>query len=185
MAEAERHPLVVTDSSALIALCGIGHVPLLEDLFERTIVPVEVWQELADKVDAPEPGLILPLRGLNVLPPRGPAPAEASTLGSGERSAIAIALEHPGAWLLVEELRARKIARRLGLDVRGTLAVLVEAKRRGLVPAIGPLVERLTANGVWLGPALIAVRRVVLASWMPVVFSGVARDLSPRRQRAS
>jgi predicted nucleic acid-binding protein len=77
-------------------------------------------------------------------------------LGSGERSAIAIALEHPGAWLLVDELRARKIAGRLGLDVRGTLAVLVEAKRRGLVPAIGPLIERLSANGMWLGPALIA-----------------------------
>lgn len=156
MAEAERHPLVVADSSALIALCGIGHVRLLEDIFERTIVPVEVWQEVAGKGDPPEAGLILPLRGLNVLPPRGPAPVDASTLGPGERSAITIALEHPGAWLLVDELRARKIAGRLSLDVRGTLAVLVEAKRRGLVRAVGPLVERLRANGIWLGSAVIA-----------------------------
>ncbi len=153
---AGRYPLVVADSSPLISLCGIGQLRLLEELFERTIVPVDVWQELADKPDAPEPRRLLLLRGLNVLPPRGTPPGEASLLGSGERSAIALALEQPGAWLLVDEMRARKVAARLGLEVRGTLGVLVEAKRRGLVDVVAPLVDRLLANGVWLDPTTIA-----------------------------
>jgi hypothetical protein len=153
---ARRNPLVVVDSSPVISLCSIGQLPLLAKLFERIIVPLDVWQELADRSEAPEPQALSLLREVNVLAPRGPAPHEAFLLGAGERSAISLALEYPDAWLLVDEVRARKVAARVGLVARGTLAVLVEAKRRALVAAIAPLLEQLVATGTRLGPAVIA-----------------------------
>jgi predicted nucleic acid-binding protein len=47
------------------------------------------------------------------------------------------------------------VARKLGLHVVGTLGVLVEAKRQGLIPAVRPLVERLTEQGFRLSTAVI------------------------------
>jgi predicted nucleic acid-binding protein len=43
----------------------------------------------------------------------------------------------------MDELRGRAAARSLGLPVMGTLGVLLEAKRRGLIPAIKPELDRL------------------------------------------
>ena len=43
------------------------------------------------------------------------------------------------------------MARRLGLNYIGLLAVLVQAKHAGLIRAVGPLVERLRSEaGFWI-----------------------------------
>jgi uncharacterized protein len=51
-------------------------------------------------------------------------------LHEGEREAIALAKER-GAQLLVDEIRARRVAIEWGIDVIGTLRILAEAKRLG------------------------------------------------------
>jgi predicted nucleic acid-binding protein len=39
--------------------------------------------------------------------------------------------------------------------VRGTLVILIEAKRVGAVPAVRPLVERMLTNGCRFAPGLV------------------------------
>lgn len=53
-------------------------------------------------------------------------------LGAGERAAIALAEEMGADLLLVDDAKARREARRRGLSVTGTLAVLAAAAERGL-----------------------------------------------------
>ncbi len=50
--------------------------------------------------------------------------------------------------LLLE--RGREIAIARGLAVLGILRLLAEAKQRGLIPAVRPLVEALLAIGYWI-----------------------------------
>ena len=45
-------------------------------------------------------------------------------------------------------------ARRLGLRVTGVLGVLIEAKHRGLVTAVRPILDALGSAGFWLGEPL-------------------------------
>lgn len=147
-------PFAVTNTTPIISLVGIGQLGLLDDLFERVVVPLAVWTELADKAGAPETQELAARRSIMVLPtPSGPP--ETANLHAGERAAIAFALSRPGAWVLLDERGARETARRLGLHVRGTLGILVEAKRRGLIAEVSPLIEQMVQNGCWLGQPLI------------------------------
>lgn len=41
-----------------------------------------------------------------------------------------------------------------GLKVVGTLGVLVLAKRRGLLPAVGPVMDRMVDLGMFVAPHL-------------------------------
>ena len=69
----------------------------------------------------------------------------ASTLGLGEREALALAT--PNILLLLDDGRARRFGRLLGLRMTGTVVVLARATREGLVPRLAPLLDRLDALG--------------------------------------
>ena len=77
-----------------------------------------------------------------------------SELDAGEAAAIALAVEEGADLILVDERKGRKIAARLGLSVRGTLGVLVEAKRRGHVALVGPVIASLVAAGFRVSDAV-------------------------------
>jgi uncharacterized protein len=68
-------------------------------------------------------------------------------LGAGETEVLCLGLELHGAWLILDDARARAVARGLGLRMLGTAAALVEAKRAGLIPQVRPLLEALLAKG--------------------------------------
>jgi len=75
--------------------------------------------------------------------------------GPGECAAIARALQI-GAGLLADDQAARQCASELGIQVVGTLGVLILAKRAGHLDAIRPLVERLRAGGQRLSHAAVS-----------------------------
>jgi len=66
----------------------------------------------------------------------------------GEAGAIALAQAHPGAILLLDDAKARRVAESLGLPRIGTLGVLRKAKHAGLLDAIAPLIGKLESNGI-------------------------------------
>jgi predicted nucleic acid-binding protein len=148
---------IVADSSPLIALARINRLDLLEQLFGQIIIPPTVVHELTLKgrrkkgVAALRAAPWIVVRDLTSAHSLGIVSA---TLDAGERAAIALAHEqgHP---LLVDELAGRREADRLGLEVYGTLAVLLEAKVKGLIPAVKPLLDALQGEDFWLSPTLI------------------------------
>jgi uncharacterized protein len=74
-------------------------------------------------------------------------------LGAGESEAIALASEKEMS-VLLDDRRARLLARRLGLPIIGTVAVLVRARRAGLLTAVAPVLEDLERNGFFLSQEL-------------------------------
>jgi hypothetical protein len=65
---------------------------------------------------------------------------------------MALALEHPSRVVLLDDLLARRTAAAAGLQVWGTLRVLLEGKGRGLVADVAPLIDRLAEAGLWISP---------------------------------
>ncbi|MGZ3414718.1 MAG: DUF3368 domain-containing protein, partial [Isosphaeraceae bacterium] len=57
-------------------------------------------------------------------------------LGAGEAEATALSVERLAARLILDDKKARRVARQLDLPVTGTLAVLLNAKERGIIPKV-------------------------------------------------
>jgi predicted nucleic acid-binding protein len=68
--------VAVTNTTPLIALAGIEQLALLDRLFDRIVVPIEVWTELTAIPDATEPAALLALERVTFAP-APPAPPEA------------------------------------------------------------------------------------------------------------
>lgn len=71
----------------------------------------------------------------------------AATLGTGEREVLSLALETSGALVLIDDGRARRIGRRLGIRMTGTVGVLVRATREGHISLLTPILDQLAELG--------------------------------------
>jgi predicted nucleic acid-binding protein len=58
--------------------------------------------------------------------------------------------EEQGTRFFVDDWKARDVATRFGIKVFGSLGVLAEAKRRGLIAEVRPIIEELLAIGYWM-----------------------------------
>ena len=142
---------VVSNSSPLVALAEIEHLPLLAELFESILIPPAVAAEIAPTISTHPTWLRVeslkaPIRQDVIRP----------ALGRGEREALSLAAELAAEWLIVDDLAARRIARELHLRVTGTLGVLLAAKRRGVIPFLRPPLDRLLEKSFFLSPQLYA-----------------------------
>lgn len=108
--------------------------------------------------DVPQPGNYAWIQ--IVEPQVVPSEWLALDLGAGELAAMALALENPGHILLVDDALARRISQAAGLQVWGTLKILLEAKTQGLIESINPLIKRLRDAGMWISDD---IRQRVLA----------------------
>jgi len=77
-----------------------------------------------------------------------------TVIDEGEAEAIALALER-GNLLIIDVLKGRKVARRLGLKIIGTLGLLKAMKLRGIIREVTPFIERLKEKGFYLSKDLI------------------------------
>lgn len=160
MTEALPANIVVADASPIILLGGIGRLELLRDLYARVAIPPAVRREAAargeTKAGAAE---VAASAWLETVPVRDPGRAAAlcaeRSLGLGEGEAIRLALELKAPETLIDERRARREAERLGLEVTGTLGVLIDAQRRGLVADARPLVERVARLSGRVAPRVL------------------------------
>ena len=77
-------------------------------------------------------------------------------LGPGEAEAIALAEQADTRFLLIDDARGRRMARARGIPVVGVAGVLLVAKSRGELAAVGPVLDRLSDGGYRLSPRLVA-----------------------------
>ena len=141
--------VVVSNSSPLIAFADIDQLNLLPAIFDSLLIPPAVAAEIAPSIpDLPEwlhvqrlkqaiPGLVL-----------------RRSLGTGEREALALAIEARAERILLDDLPARVIARTLKLLVIGTVGVLLVAKRRSLIPRVRPSLDALVSTSFFISPDL-------------------------------
>jgi predicted nucleic acid-binding protein len=64
-------------------------------------------------------------------------------IDKGEASAIALAMETPDCTIIIDDYKARKIAERLGLELTGTIGVIVKAKLKGIIPSVVPYLNKI------------------------------------------
>lgn len=139
---------IVCDTSPMIALAQSGRLALLRQIFAEILVPPAGVGEIRPSLPAPPSRLVQ-----RALCRPMPAVVVAAALDPGETAVIA--LEHPGAAVVLAELAARHLARGLGIPVTGTLGILLLATRRGVPATVRPEIESLIDFGCSAGSKII------------------------------
>jgi predicted nucleic acid-binding protein len=157
-------PKVISNTSPLLYLHRIGAINWLPKLFDEVWTPEAVKNELVTGrsrgYDVPNPADLIWL--LIVNPKSMPSEWLALDLGAGEISTMALALENPKHIILLDDMPARRSAQAAGLQVWGTLKVLLEAKSHGLTDKVEPFVTSLNDAGMWIS-ADVKQRILILA----------------------
>jgi uncharacterized protein len=140
--------VVVSDASPLRALHHLHLLSLCRDLYGTVIVPTAVQRELRQATThCPAWEIVdIPWFEIKTTLAERAALGVPADLDDGEAEAIALALELHGDLLLMDERKGTAAARKLGLATIGVFGVLLEAKRKNLIEAILPPVDRLIAE---------------------------------------
>jgi hypothetical protein len=144
---------LVSNTGPVIALALIDRLDILQSLFESVIISEDVHKELIEGGSSGR-GLLCYQKAswIQVHPLVSPAdPLLTTVLDRGEASVIQLALETKVDYVLIDERKARKIARDIyGLSVIGTARILVEAKRKGILNGVGDVLRQLKEAGYWI-----------------------------------
>ena len=139
--------LTISDSSCIIALDAIGYLGILERLYTEVYVPQAVVEECGSALPAwfqvrslQNQALVQVLR---------------LDLGAGEAEAIALSVECTSRRLILDDKKARRIARQLNQPVTGTLAVMLRAKEHGVLSCVRDVIDALVTVNFHVSDSLV------------------------------
>jgi predicted nucleic acid-binding protein len=142
----------VVNASPLIFLARAGLLDFLQLVAETLMVPTSVLMEIQRR--GPTDITAQALRNMTwivcIEDPPIPRLIQAWNLGEGESAVLAWAYTNPGTEAIIDDLAGRRCAAALAIPVRGTLGLILTAKRRGRIPQARPVLERLRQAGMYL-----------------------------------
>ncbi|HRN92232.1 MAG TPA: DUF3368 domain-containing protein [Ferruginibacter sp.] len=129
------HKTIISDTSCLIVLSKIGELELLHKLYGKIYTTNEIASEYGETL--PEWIEVVKVKD------KYSQQLLEMQIDRGESSAIALALEIPGSTIILDDIKARKIAEKLGLNFTGTIGVIIRAKLIGLITSIRPIFDKM------------------------------------------
>jgi len=148
--------LVIANSSSLIALAKCNGIKFLDILFTKVKVPEAVYIEICNTEKNPETEILkgflsdkVVKEDINKYLIRG------VNLGRGELEAIALYKILNADFLLIDDKKARKIARLNNVKVIGSLGVILKAKEKEIIQQVKPYIESLLKSNIRISKELI------------------------------
>jgi uncharacterized protein len=145
---------VISNTTPMQYLHQAGLLTILPALVGPVLIPPAVDAELAVGrslgLDLPDPAQLgwltirTPTRASSISLPLG--------LDAGEAEVLALALECTDAVVILDDALARRAAQSLGLRLTGTVGLLLDAKRAGLITTVAPVLDTLHSLRFRLSP---------------------------------
>ena len=127
--------IVISDTSTLILFHKIDEFSLLEKVYGELVTTPEIAEEFGEKL----PDWIK----IQQVTDKKYQRFLETQVDYGEASAIALASDLDDVMLLLDDLKARKLAERLNFRITGALGVIHKAKQMSIIPKIKPLIDKL------------------------------------------
>jgi len=127
--------IIISDTSTLILFHKIDEFSLLHKVYGELITTPEVVEEFGEDL----PGWIK----IQAVSDKKYQDFLETQVYYGEASAIALASEFDDVLLLLDDLKARKLAILLKFKVTGTLGVINRAKHMSIIEKVKPLIDKL------------------------------------------
>ena len=127
--------IIISDTSTLILFHKIEHLNLLEKVYGQLITTPEIADEFGEEL----PKWIK----IHSVTDKKYQEFLETQVDLGEASAIALAIELDDTLLLLDDLKARKLATRLNLRITGTLGIIHKAKQMSVIDKVKPYIDLL------------------------------------------
>lgn len=127
--------IVISDTSTLILLHKINELDLLQKVYGEIFTTPEIASEFGEKL----PDWIV----LQSVKDKKYQKFLETQVDLGEASALALAAEFDDVLLLLDDLKARKLAAQLMFKTTGTLGIIHKAKQLSFIPKVKPLIDKL------------------------------------------
>jgi len=143
---------IVSNTSPLIILKKSEAIFILDALFDSVLIPKSVQRELFKK----EKEFFSSFKILRFTEPEDYNLAKALKLivDEGEAEVVALALEL-NLPVLIDDIKGRRIAEKLGLKFIGSLGLLKIAKKRGIVSEVKPFIQKFLDRGYYFDEKLV------------------------------
>lgn len=133
--------IVVSNATPLIYLGKLGQLGRLFQLYNKVYIPQEVYTEVVinglrlGAQEAPTVDFLVKEALLTMLPTTysDPLPDWAAPIDRGELAVILLAQQKAACLALIDNLHARRAARKAGVPVKGTIGLLLDAFRQQYV----------------------------------------------------
>lgn len=153
----------VVNTSPLIVLSRLARLDLL--LEPRPDIEVSIPRAVFDEVMCGEPDdpavLLVPLAvsdWLRVVPtPAAHVSIRAGRLDPGEIAVLSVALAHPGWEVVLDDHAARREAARLGISCIGTVGLILNGHKLGIVPSVRDALRTLRDAGMYISDELFGL----------------------------
>ena len=129
------HKVVIADTSCFILLIKIGELSLLSKVYSSVYTTPEVASEFGQEL----PSWII----IQNVKDKNRFLSLEKELDRGEASAIALSYEIDDAILVLDDMGARKVARRLNISFTGTFGLMAKARKNGIIHSVKPLLEKV------------------------------------------
>jgi uncharacterized protein len=142
--------IVVSDTTVLSNLLHIEKLHLLQDVFKIVVVPKQVLIEIEKVTDFKGKLQSVPFITIVDFESSVAALEQNTELDDGEKAAIGYAYFNHADLLIIDEIKGRKAAVGLGLQIIGTIGILITAKRLGFIDEVKSYLDQLRLKGFWL-----------------------------------
>ena len=138
---------VITDTTTLILFQKINEFDLLYKVYGELITTPEIANEFGEEL--PE--------WIKIQSASDKKYQEflLTQVDNGEASAIALASEFDDVLLILDDLKARKLATRLKFKVTGTLGVIHKAKQMAIIEKVRPMLDKLMLTDFRIADTII------------------------------
>lgn len=160
----------VVNASPLIVLARIRQEALLLSLAEQVVVPRAVAVEIEAGPSQDEARQALDSGRFTIVDTPPPPPELlAWDLGSGETAVLSLAMTEKKWTAILDDAAARRCAHGFSVSLKGTLAVVLLARQRDLVPSAAGVMQALIGVGFRIDKDLLikTLAQTVGESWPP------------------
>lgn len=138
--------IVITDTSCLIILEKIEHLTILKQLFNKIYITPEIASEYSQEL----PAWIITEKSDTKL-----YQSLSEIVDSGEASAMALAMKKENVLLILDDSKARKLAKQLELNYTGTLGIIVKAAKQGILENVETILKMIQETNFHITDQLI------------------------------
>lgn len=139
-------PEIISNTSCLIVLDNIDMIYILKELYETITISKEVAEEYGKEL--PEwvsVKSVYDKKSVRIL---------SSFVDLGEASTIALCIEIENSIMILDDMKARKLAKKLDMKFTGTIGVLIKAGELGIIDDCMIVISRLKECGFRVPPEI-------------------------------